>query len=181
MRILNVVDEEGKIIGEDTRKNIHKKGLLHKEIHVWFYTPNGEIIFQLRGKNKDTFPNLLDATVGGHLEIGENFEDAAVKEILEETGVKANKEELHLIKKFCKEAEDPATGMINNAMRATYAYRYEGELSELRAEGDKAQGFEAWSIRKLLKGLSQEEKKKFIPSMLKGVYLEIYKDILKLL
>ena len=71
--------------------------------------------------------------------------------------------------------------MVNNAMRNIYAYRYEGELSELRVEGEKAQGFEAWSIRKLLKGLSQEEEKKFIPSMLKGEYLEIYKDILKLL
>lgn len=37
-RKLNIVDEDGNIIGEETRENIHKQGLLHREIHVWFYT-----------------------------------------------------------------------------------------------------------------------------------------------
>jgi 16S rRNA (adenine1518-N6/adenine1519-N6)-dimethyltransferase len=63
-QILNVVDESGKILGEETRENIHRQGLLHKEIHVWLFTPNKEIVFQHRGKDKDTFPDLLDATVG---------------------------------------------------------------------------------------------------------------------
>ena len=67
-RKLNIVDENDQIIGEDTRENIHRKGLLHREIHVWFYTPKSEIVFQHRAKNKDTFPDLLDATVGGHVE-----------------------------------------------------------------------------------------------------------------
>lgn len=43
--MLNIIDENGKIIGKDTRENIHQKGLLHREINVYFYTPNGEIIF----------------------------------------------------------------------------------------------------------------------------------------
>ncbi|MCL4437679.1 NUDIX domain-containing protein [Patescibacteria group bacterium] len=80
-RKLNIVDESGNIIGEETRCNIHKNGLLHKEIHVWFYTPKGEIIFQHRAKNKDVYPDLLDATVGGHVEIGDDYEHAALKEI----------------------------------------------------------------------------------------------------
>lgn len=181
MRILNVVDEKGNIIGEDSRENIHKKGLLHKEIHVWYFTPKGEIIFQLRGKDKDTFPNLLDATVGGHVEIDDNFEDAALKEILEETGVKARKDDLHLITKVRKKAKDPVTGMTNNALRTIYAYRYEGNVDDLQVEGEKGQGFEAWSIDKLVKGLPENESKRFIPSMLKDEYLEIYKKILQLL
>jgi len=64
-RRLNIVDEEGNIVGEETRENIHKNGLLHREIHVWLYTPNREIIFQHRAKDKDTYPDLLDASVGG--------------------------------------------------------------------------------------------------------------------
>ena len=60
MSKLNIIDENGKIIGEDTRKNIHKNGLLHREINVYFYTPQGEIIFQHRSKNKETFPDLLE-------------------------------------------------------------------------------------------------------------------------
>lgn len=37
-RKLNIVDESANIIGEETRENIHNQGLLHREIHVWFYT-----------------------------------------------------------------------------------------------------------------------------------------------
>ena len=180
MRILNIVDEGGKIVGEDTRKNIHSKGLLHREIHVWFYTPKKEIIFQLRGKNKDTFPNLLDATVGGHVEIGEDFWDAALKEMSEETGVRARKDDLKLITKLRKTAKDPVTKMTNNVIRAVYAYEYKGKLDGLQVEGNKAQGFEKWSVNQLIKGLSQVEKKRFIPSMLNNEYIEIYKRILKL-
>lgn len=178
---LNVVNEKGNIIGQDTRDNIHKKGLLHREVHVWFYTPKGEIIFQLRGKNKVTFPDLLDASVGGHVELNSDYIDTALKEMFEETGIKANKKELHLIKTLRKRAEDPVTGMINNVIRAIYAYEYRGLLSDLKVEGGAAHGFEAWSIEKLLRGLKDDEKKRFIPSMLEGEYLEIYMEVEKLL
>lgn len=60
------------------RENIHNQGLLHREIHVWFYTPKGEIIFQHRAKDKDTYPDLLDATVGGHVEINSDYENTAL-------------------------------------------------------------------------------------------------------
>jgi isopentenyldiphosphate isomerase len=70
-RILNIIDEEGNILGEATRQEIHEKGLLHGEVHVWFYTPDRQLIFQHRAKDKETWPDLLDATVGGHVEIGD--------------------------------------------------------------------------------------------------------------
>ena len=141
---LNIVDERGNITGEDTRGNIHKQGLLHREIHVWFYTPNGEIIFQLRGGNKDTFPNLLDATVGGHVELGESFGDAALKEMEKETGVTAKISYLTLIETTRSNGTlDKATGNTNNAIRAVYAYKYVEPLENLQIEANKAGGFEA--------------------------------------
>src|SRR3990172_2229916 len=96
-RKLNIIDEAENIIGIETRENIHKQGLLHREIHVWFYTPKGEIIFQHREKDKDTYPDLLDATVGGHVEIGADYESTALQELEEETGVKAVKDNLVVI------------------------------------------------------------------------------------
>jgi len=177
MGMLNVVDREGRIIGKDTRENIHKKGLLHREVHVWFYTPKGEIIFQLRGKCKDTFPNLLDATVGGHVELNSDFLDTALKEMLEETGVKAEKSNLRLITTLHKQAKDPATGKSNNVIRAIYAYQFEGGLESLKMEEGEAQRFEKWSIEDLLMGLDDTDKKRFIASMLEKDYLEIYKKI----
>lgn len=178
--LLSVVDEKGNAIGQETRENIHAKGLLHKEIHVWFYTPKGEIIFQHRGKNKDTFPNLLDATVGGHVEIGEDYKDTAIKEMEEETGVKAKPKNLQLVEYVRKKAYDPVTKMTNNVIRAIYAYKYSGKLSDLTVEPGKAQGFKAWPIKRLVEGLEESERKAFISAMLEKEYLELYQKIGKL-
>lgn len=86
--MLEVVDENDNVIGFETRAKIHREGLLHREIHVWFLTPEGEIVFQHRAKDKDTYPDKLDATVGGHVESNMSYEDTAIKECKEETGNK---------------------------------------------------------------------------------------------
>lgn len=88
---LNVVDKNGAIIGEESRDVIHRNGLLHREVHVWLYTPDKELIFQHRAKDKETFPDLLDATAGGYVEIGDDWVTAALKELQEETGVQGRR------------------------------------------------------------------------------------------
>ena len=62
--LLEIVSKDNIVIGLETRKVIHEKGLLHREIHVWFITPDRKIIFQHRAKDKDTYPDKLDATIG---------------------------------------------------------------------------------------------------------------------
>ncbi len=174
--LLNIVDENDNVIGEATRREIHEKGLLHREIHVWFVTPKGEIIFQHRAKDKDTYPDLLDATVGGHVEMEDSYEKTAIKEIEEETGIHADTKDLHFIKKFRRRSEDAATGMINNTIRAQYAYVFTGSVGDLRVEEGKALGFEVWPIEQL-SNLSQEEKKKFIPLILEPDTLAMLREI----
>jgi isopentenyldiphosphate isomerase len=177
MNILNIVDKGGNIIGEETRENIHKKGLLHREVHVLFYTPNGEIIFQLRSKNKDTFPNKLDATVGGHVELNSDYIDTALKETQEETGLILKKENLKLIERLHKKVVDPVTKTTNNVLRGVFAYEHGVDADNLKAEDGESQGFEEWSIDKILNGLSEGETKKFIPTLLDEDYLRIYRKI----
>ncbi len=178
-RKLNIVDESGNIIGEDTRENIHKQGLLHREIHVWFYTPKGEVIFQHREKDKDIYPDLLDATVGGHVEIGSDYETAALQELEEETGIKAAKDNLVFIQMVRSKTYDKITGMTNNVIRAIYAYRYEGDVADLKVEKGKAIGFEAWPLEKIF-NIADEDRKRFIPAILEEEILNIFRKIQKL-
>lgn len=177
MSLLNIIDEQGKVVGQDTRENIHAKGLLHREIHVWFYTPQGEIIFQHRAKNKDTFPDMLDATVGGHVEIGSDFEDTAIKEMEEETGVVAGKDELKLVKTVRSNHVDPTTGKTNNVIRKVFSYKFEGSSGSLRTEKGLSEGFEVWPIEKL-EGVTPDEEKKFIPSFLNQEHIKMYRSFL---
>ena len=176
---LNIVDEDGKIIGEETRESIHQQGLLHREIHVYLYTPNGEIIFQHRAKDKDTYPDLLDATVGGHVEIGSDYESAALQELEEETGIQAEKNNLVFIQMVRSKSFDTATNKTNNVIRAIYAYPYNGKVEDLRIEKGKAIGFESWPLEKIFDA-SGEDRKRFIPSLLEKHTLEIFARIKKM-
>lgn len=179
-RKLNIVDETGKIIGVDTRENIHNQGLLHREIHVWFYTPKSEIIFQQREKDKDTYPDLLDATVGGHVEIDSDYENTALQELSEETGIEAEKNNLTFIQMMRSKTFDTATNKTNNVIRAIYAYRYDSKLEDLKIEKGKAIGFESWPIERLF-NISDEDKKRFIPSIFEKDNLKIFAKIKELI
>lgn len=175
-RILEIVNDQGTVIGEGLRTVIHDKGLLHREVHVWLYTPNDEIIFQHRAKNKDTFPDLLASTAGGHVEKGDNWLNSAIKELKEETGIAAEPDEL----RFCFEDHTDTVdkqGMRNNTLRRTYGYLYTGKINELVVERGESLGFEIWSLENLL-NLDTLNKKKFIPIFYTKKYLDLYKQLL---
>jgi len=175
-RLLNTVNEEGEVTGVATREAIHQEGLLHPEIHVWFYTPQGEVVFQHRAKDKDTWPDLLDATVGGHVEIGDTYEKTALKEALEETGVSIPLDALTFITTTITKHHDTGTGRTNHARRNVYAYRYGGALEDLRVEEGKALGFVALPFNEVLDPASPH-RSKIIPSILEETGLGIIRSI----
>ncbi|MFH1661694.1 MAG: NUDIX domain-containing protein [Candidatus Falkowbacteria bacterium] len=163
---LNIIDDNDNIIGTEDRKIIHKNGLLHREVHVYFVTPKNEIIFQHRAKDKETFPDLLDATVGGHVEIGDDYKISAVKETIEETGVSIKISDLIPIDKVHKISKDNVTKKINHTFRQNYIYIYDGKVKNLKIEVGEGMGFVAYTIKKLL-NLNDTEKSKFIPCVYK--------------
>ncbi len=175
-RKLNVVDDNGNVIGEETRERIHREGLLHREVNVWFYTPRGEIIFQHRGGSAESHPNLLDSTVGGHVEIGMDFDDAALQEIEEETGVIVEKKELQRIAVLRMKSVDPVTGSNNNVFRSIYAYRYIGDTNDLKIEDGKGIGFEAWALERVLT-ISDQDRLRIIPAILEAPTMDVLRKI----
>lgn len=173
LEMLEVIDENDNVIGLESRAKIHQNGLLHREIHIWFLTPKSEIIFQHRAKDKDTYPDKLDATVGGHVEPKMSYEETAVKECKEETGINIDLNKLVFIKKMRKKSFDEATGLTNNTIRSQYAYLYEGSLKDLQIEDEKSQGFITWKIDDL-SHLSESDKNKFIPLIFGKDMLDIF-------
>lgn len=161
LQMLEIVDENDKIIGLEPRDEVHKEGLLHREIHVFFITPKSEIVFQHRAKDKDTHPDKLDATVGGHVEPNTTYEETAIKECKEETGVDVNPAELVFLRKMRKRSIDKDTGLINNTIRSQYAYLYGQPIEDLQIEEGKSEGFEGWKIDDL-PNLSDIDKDKFV-------------------
>ncbi|MGW7824481.1 NUDIX hydrolase [Streptomyces puniciscabiei] len=83
---LDVVDEHDRVVGRDTRANIHRKHLIHRGVHVLVVNRLGEILVQERAAHLDNHPGLLDASAGGHVHTGETYRQAAGRELLEELG-----------------------------------------------------------------------------------------------
>ncbi|HEY6736512.1 MAG TPA: NUDIX domain-containing protein [Candidatus Saccharimonadia bacterium] len=85
--LVDILDETGAVTSQAPRDAAHRDGLLHASVHVWFVTPDRQIIFQRRANDKDTYPGMLDATVGGHVDAGDEMLATALREVHEETGL----------------------------------------------------------------------------------------------
>lgn len=178
--LLDIVNENNEIIGSDTRANAHANGLLHREVNIWLFNDRGEVILERRSPYKDTCPNLLSMSSGGHVGYGQDYEETAIRELQEETGIKANPKDLIFIAKVRTNEHDVLTNMTNNAIQYVYAYKYNGKKQDLFIEQGEIVGFETVQIEKML-NLSEDEKKEFVPSITRDYYKPIFEKIKELI
>lgn len=83
-----LVDEDGHIIGAATRKECHGGSrLLHPVVHLHVFNRRGDVYLQRRPPWKDIQPDKWDTAVGGHVDLGENVEQALRREAGEELGL----------------------------------------------------------------------------------------------
>ncbi|MFL6527146.1 MAG: 16S rRNA (adenine(1518)-N(6)/adenine(1519)-N(6))-dimethyltransferase RsmA [Chthoniobacterales bacterium] len=85
--LLAVVDAEDRIVGSATRREIHGNKSLHRAVHILVFNRDGELFLQKRSRWKDRHPLLWDSSAAGHVDAGEEYEAAAVREVQEELGV----------------------------------------------------------------------------------------------
>jgi len=88
MEFFEIVDDKGKIIGTAPRNVCHgDPSLVHRAAHVLVFNSAGKLLLQLRSNDKDIQPGKWDTSVGGHLAVGEGYEEAALREMEEELGI----------------------------------------------------------------------------------------------
>ena len=85
--IFDVVDANDQVIGTATRAEVHAQKLTHRAVHVFVFNKRGDLLLQKRSLLKDMCPGLWDSSVSGHLDAGESYEAAAVRELEEEMGI----------------------------------------------------------------------------------------------
>ena len=90
MEFLDIINDNGKRIGIAPRTVCHgNPALTHQTAHVIVRSTDGRFLLQKRSMTKDTQPGKWDTAVGGHLALGETYDDAARREMTEEIGVTA--------------------------------------------------------------------------------------------
>ena len=82
----DLVNERDEVVGRASRREVHARGLRHRAVHVLAFGRDGRIFLQKRSMQKDTSPGRWDSSSSGHLDAGENYDAAAVRELGEELG-----------------------------------------------------------------------------------------------
>ena len=85
--LFDVVDEHDRVIGQATRGEVHARGLLHRAVHVFVFDSTGRLLLQKRAATKDEFPLTWTSSASGHVDSGEDYDTAVVRELEEELGL----------------------------------------------------------------------------------------------
>lgn len=86
---LDIVDEGDRVIGVLGRKEVHRRRLLHRAVHVFVLDGEGRLYLQRRAWSKDEHPGRWDSSCSGHVDSGESYGTAAERELEEELGIRA--------------------------------------------------------------------------------------------
>lgn len=96
--LIDVLTPGGMFTGVIKRKpDIHRDGDWHGCAHVWVVRSDGAVLLQRRAPAKESWPDLWDISVTGHISAGESPVDAAIRETMEEIGLAVTADELTYI------------------------------------------------------------------------------------
>ncbi|MGI0119992.1 NUDIX hydrolase YfcD [Zooshikella sp. RANM57] len=84
---VTIVNEQNECIGESTRSEMRQQGLCHRAVYVFVFNPLGQLLVQKRTVTKDVYPGFYDLAAGGVVQAGEEYEQAAYRELEEEMGI----------------------------------------------------------------------------------------------
>lgn len=109
--LFDVVDESDVVIDTKPRRIVHRDGLLHRAVHIFLFRPDGRMLVHLRTDDKEEFPSVWTSSASGHVSSGENYAEAAQRELQEELGITA---ELSRVAEFkaCAETSNEFTQLF---------------------------------------------------------------------
>lgn len=97
MEMWDLYDEQGRKTGETWERSRAREipeGRYHIVCDILIRHRDGEFLLTRRDPEKDVYPGCLEASAGGSALAGETPEEGACREMLEETGLTAEKLEL---------------------------------------------------------------------------------------
>lgn len=131
--LFDLVDASGNPLGlTKPRAAVHRDGDWHRAVHVWVVhelAPVARVILQRRSLAKDTWPGLVDVSVGGHLGAGESAADA-LREAREEIGLTLTPSDVTLLGRTAQSRSLPG-GVIDREILDVFAARVDAPLASL--------------------------------------------------
>lgn len=84
---IQIVDEHDQPVGGATKQEAWERGLIHRIVRISILDENGRLLVQKRSQQKQPYPGCWDNSAAGHVDVGETYEQAALRELQEELGL----------------------------------------------------------------------------------------------
>lgn len=138
--LIDIVDADGNPTGKKALKSeIHKKGWYHNTIHLWLYNAKAEVLLQQRSHKKVIYPLLWDVSVAGHIDAGETFLEAALRETEEEIGLKLSATALQKIGTRLHKSEYNNGAIKDYEFHQVYISKIESSIEALTPQEDEVE------------------------------------------
>jgi isopentenyldiphosphate isomerase len=85
--IFDVINERDEVIDRRPRREVHARSLKHRAVHMLVFNSRGQVFLQKRSMKKDLAAGLWDSSSSGHVDSGEDYDTAAMRELREEIGL----------------------------------------------------------------------------------------------
>ena len=130
--IFDIVDDSDEVMGSASRNEVHKRGLKHRSVHLLIFNKQGSVLLQKRSMEKDTFPGTWDSSVSGHVDSGETYDEAVIRESWEELGVKFEGVPEKIFKvDACKETDNEFSWVYRHFSEGPFSPNVD-EISEIK-------------------------------------------------
>ena len=88
MEIVDLVTSDDQVIGNSTKEDARAQGHYTRVSFIILLNSKNELFLQQRKSTKKTYPLYWSGSAAGHVQSGESYLDAAVRETQEELGVR---------------------------------------------------------------------------------------------
>ena len=162
--LIDLLDPNGTPTGKTAMKSeAHKNGWFHPTVHIWFFTTNGQLLLQQRGKNKTMHPLIWDVSVAGHIAAGETIQQGALREIEEEIGLNIPLSDLHKIGVF-KSIQKHGDDIIDCEFHHTFIAPLKAAFKTLQKQDSEVEAIELVPLSKFSEEIrSKATLKKYVP------------------
>ncbi len=112
MELVDLYDGQKELTREVVDKKEVPKGKFRLSVHVWIVNEQGKLLVQQRLATAHKFPNMWSVT-GGSVLAGESSLDGVLRELSEELGINATKEEMKFLASYRRKIDYVDVWLLN--------------------------------------------------------------------